>query len=257
MDSNPLNLDPIWHLPSFYSRGVYEMGDTVHNYASLLYCGYQDADQDAKLALLCSSDGWPRRSPDATYWHGRAHRCSRDALTPYLIFAASRPEAGLWSPLLHCMLTHGFLFANNTIRNHVYETEAEHKLKSTPDVAWKPGWKVPDLLGPAIWAICLRGALLRTTGLLSPLKALVVPLLCILDVQGLCSATATKYARNPSQDQRNQALKVHFSATYVVTPISKLTYAIYKSTEPRRAFEAWWGKAGEPQLAPYMAKLFP
>lgn len=259
---NLLNLDPVWQLPSYLgSSGVYEQGDTCANSFSILYC-MAAARTPVPLSLcwamdyLTGSDGWPRRSADTSKWHGRVGRCSRDQLTPYLCYLiASRGSKDEFSSVLLAMAKHGFLFANNYRRNFVYEDEQEHLLKSTVDVRWRPGWKLPDLLGPDIWAVCLRGLVMRGPRIL---KGVAYPALCLLDVQGLVSAVASKLKGRPQiSDERNFALKTHFAANYLPTFVSKLTYKVYASTKPQIAFKAFWEQRGEPRVDLWMSKLFP
>lgn len=256
MPENPLNLDPIWHLPSFLgSNGTYEQGDTGHNTFTLLYCGWREiALKKHYFRVLTTQDGWPRRSPNANRWYGRAKRCSRDLLTPCLIYAAFRHDLPHFSSLLCAMAKHGFLFANNTIRNHVYEHQYEHTKKATPDVPWRPNWKLPDLLGPDIWAILLRGMCLR-----SPRATYLAlyPTLCALDVQNLLAALWLRlWGRQGICDERNLALKVHFSGTYRPTLVSSLTMWLYGQTKPCDNFKAYWTQPGQPRVDLWMCKLF-
>lgn len=255
-----LNLDPLWLLPSrLETNGVYEQGDTCANTFTLLYCALH-SNVDAglvngprSLELLTSADGWPRRSPDLSKWHGRAGRCSRDQLTPYLAYVAIGPDKAFYS-LLWALLKHGMIFANNTRRNFVYDSLAEHRALSTPDVPYRPGWKIPDLLGPDVWQIVARGMALRGPGWARFLAYL--PLM-VLDLQGLGSALLVHCrSRKLPSDERNQALKTHFAATYLPTIVSKLSYRIYASTQPIKAFNSFWTQPGEPAIHKCIAELY-
>lgn len=256
MPYNPLNLDPQYGLPSFRgSDGTFEQGDTCANLYTLAYCGALIPND----SVLLGADGWPLRSPDATRWYGRAGRCSRDQLTPYLLYYATKKSSAKncrnWKLVVKALARHAFVLANNHVRNHVYENELEHIAKATPDVLWKPQWKLPDFLGPDIWAILVRGMAHRHRWLAPVLH----PVLMTLDMHNLTAVALTAYQAwrgTADIDQRNLALKVHFAAHQSPTIVSKLTYWMYKKLKPAQYFVKWWSKPGEPQIAPFMAKLF-
>lgn len=235
-----LNLDA-WRLPCYRLPTELEGGDSGHNLYTMAYCAYHRPGLPMPISmlrakqLLFSPDGWPRRHPDSTKWYGEPRRCSRDLLTPVLCFySLPKAHTGFW-PLIRTMAKHAFLFANNPVPNYAFNS---HKRK------------VPDFLGPDIWSIALRGMMLRKLWL----RALY-PVLLLLDLHTLFSACYTLWGK-PKSDQRNQALKTHFAAYYLATPISRLAFYVYNKSQPTAAFKAWWGSGGEPRIDRYMCSLY-
>lgn len=234
--SNPLNLDPVWQLPHFMLRdGTLDGGDTGHNAYTILYCAPNELYAEHCDSLLFSADGWPRRSPDESRWYGKPGRCSRDLLTPVLCCAV-RHDAKLFWHLIGVMSTKCFLFANNPVPN--YEFNAHKR-------------KMSDVLGPDIWAVCLRGLLQHGSSGWQLLR----PLLWACDVHGLLRAVL-HLLKPGSQDQRNSALKHDLGNRVHPTLISKLAYRIYLTTRPRDAFRRWWSYPGEPRIDAYMCDLY-
>lgn len=250
---NPLNLDA-WGLPTMAGDG----GDSAHNYYTIAYCCHHTNQPMPTLLLrpkqlLFSASGWPRRHPDITKWYSREGRCSRDLLTPVLCFYALPGNKGFWS-LVRVLATHLFMLANNYRHNHVYEDEQEHAQKATPDVKWRPGLKLPDILFADVWAVLIRGITMRLpfSGLFLPI---IWPMLCILDLQGLLNALITRYGAY-KHDQRNQAIKSHFCCGYIPTITSILAHQIYLRAEPNRAFNDHWQRPGQPRVDVYMNALY-
>lgn len=241
--SNPLNLDPVYNLPSFLLRdGTFEQGDTGHNAYTVLYCEPNVAYAEHCKALLFSADGWPRRSPDVNHWYGLPERCSRDLLTPVLCYAVAHDRALFWQ-LVCVMSTKCFLFADNPVPNYAFNA---HKRK------------LSDVLGPDIWAVVLRGLIRHAPGpnwLRKALELTAAWLLCALDLHGLVRAVL-RLLKPGSHDQRNSALKHHLCGTLLPTPISRLALLLYRASKPCKAFTAWWTKPGEPRIDTYMRKLF-
>lgn len=253
MQENKLNLDPIYSLPSYLGRnGIYDQGDTCANTFSILYVEPY-VEPSALLVLLTTEDNWPVRSPDDNKWYGRPGRCSRDQLTPYLCYVASQKSTDKYFySVLKAMSKHAFCFANNYVRNFVYEDEQEHLRKSTSDVKWRPNWKLPDFLGPDIWQIWARGLILRN-GIWNILR----PILWLGDLQNFCAVLPYVFKpRVGVTDERNLGLKVHFAAHFVPTWLSKLTYKLYKSTKPQVAFTRFWTQPGEPAVHIFMNRLY-
>lgn len=254
MQENSLNLHPEYLLPYYKGKnGVLDGGDCAANTFSVLYVDSLALNADRALSLLTTADGWPVRSPDTNHWSGREKRCSRDQLTPYLCYTASNQSANEWFyMLLKTMAKHGFLFANNSIRNFVYETEVEHLQKSTPDVAWRPGWKLSDFLGPDIWQIWARGLQIR-----SRWYGWLTPIILLGDLQNFCAVLPyLAKKRQGVTDERNLGLKVHFAANYAPNMLSKFTYKLYKSTKPQEAFTKFWTQPGEPAVHVFMNRLY-
>ncbi len=253
-----MNLDPIYGLPSHMPD--FGQGDTGHDTFTILYCCQftgQLPPVDATKALwaLTSPDNWPRRSPDTALWYGKPNRCSRDLLTPYLAFVASRASVAptRYKRLMHAMALHGFLFADNSKPNYRYDTLEEHLKRATPDVPFEPQKQLRDFLGPDIWSMCLRGSLVHSPGLGKLLVA--YPLLMVLDLQGLLNAILSLCQRS-NMNQRNAALKQHFAYWHYPTLLSVASYWLYRLSKPTKAFKAYWGQPGEPAVDVYMCELF-
>jgi hypothetical protein len=237
------------NLPVFGDpNGAHDLGDAAHNVFTLLYCGWTSLEPLKALEMLTDTNNWPLRSNQPYWWHGRPGRCSRDLLTPYLCYVAAHNPA-YFTRLKSALKKHAYLLADNSVPNFRYPTREEHALKSTPDVPYEPQHKLPDFLGPDIWAIVLRGTCKQST-----FKVLIYPVLCFLDLHLLGAALLQHYRQET--DLRNLALKMHFSSTYLPTIVSKLAMYIFKRSNPLRAFATHWQKPGEPRVDLYMSKLF-
>lgn len=254
MQENSLNLHPEYLLPYYKGKnGVLDGGDCAANTFSILYVQpmFRDIDANTALFLLTTADKWPVRSPDSSKWCGRRNRCSRDQLTPYLCYVAAYDHKYFYSVLI-AMAKHGFLLANNSVRNFVYEDEQEHALKATKDVAWRPNWKLPDLLFADIWQIWARGLILRN-GIWNILR----PILWLGDLQNFLAVLPYVFKpRVGVTDERNLGLKVHFATHFVPTLLSKITYRLYKQTKPQEAFTKFWTQPGEPAVHTFMNRLY-
>ncbi len=231
-------------------------GDTHANEFTLLYCQNVTVDNYFLYKVMCGPDGVPRRHPDTTKWYGRPNRQSRDQLIPRICWAAKWHKqdyfflCGLLAPRL-------FLFAFNTKRNFVYDSPDEHTRLSTPDVPYNPAWKLPDLIGPNVHAVLLRGCINHTSNSAKwPLLALIYPLLHLLDLYNLVAVLMLLFGFDKSNDQRNLALPVHCSSTVYPTPISYLTLCLFKLCKPKKIFELHWGQPGEPPIHKVISKLF-
>jgi len=249
-NENPLNLDPRWGLVSrLETDGQYELGDGCANCFTVLYVDPLALPRHNVLTLLTSDDNWPRRSPDEYKWHGRPGRCSRDQLTPALCFTAVFAPAWfnryMWSIASHC-----FLFANNPRPNFQYDSAEEHAQRAPPWDAYKPGSKLPDILGPDLWAVMLRGMCIQYGWL----KVVAWLPLHLLDLHNALAVALHAY--KPALDARNLTLKVHFSAHHTPTILSWLTWLCYKALKPQKQHESFWTQPGEPRVDLVINKLF-
>lgn len=243
-----LNLDKYGLPCRLEANGVLEGGDSGHNAFTLLYINPLALPRHTVLQHLTSPDGWPRRSPDESKWYGRPKRCSRDLLTPALIFTAVYAHQRFMQYFWACS-KHLWCFSNNVKPNFRYDTPSEHAALSTPDVPFEPQWKLPDLLGPDVWSIFIRGLMLQKSWAM-----ILWPLLLILDLQGLLAALL--FAYKPALDARNLTLKLHFAAFHYRTPVSALTWFIYGLCQPWKQHTAFWTQPGEPRIDLHINRLF-
>ncbi len=212
------------------------------------------------IELLKSADGWPRRSPDAVWWHGRPGRCSRDSLTPlvcFLVASSNAKHKPAWSSIVDTLSSKNYLRANNIKPNHRYDTPEEHKALSTPDVPFEPQSQSPDYIGPDIWSLLLRGGFRQEfgAGATLPKFSVLYPLLCVLDLHHLGNAILLRY--KPKTDLRNQLLKTHCAAHISPTFISRLAWRVFLRSNPGATINAWCSKIGEPRwdlLATHLLK---
>lgn len=246
-----------WGLICFKGdNGDLDGGDTVHNEYTAAYCTSTilrapSAKHDFLRDLLVIK-GIPRRHCDGTKWYSSVNRTSRDALTPYLCYISS-VAAFKKQEFLQLLLQHAkrlFLFAWNTRKNFQYPTLTEHLQRSTADVRWNYRWKVPDVCGPDIWAIYLRGL----CNVLPVLRPLTLPMLYVLDVHiftaVMLNIRAFKKAPDAfDADRRNLTLKTHFSAHHTPTLLSKFAWKNYvNSSIPQISHRSWFTKPGEPPM---------
>lgn len=247
--------------------GTMDGGDTANNEFIRHYCEHV-TNQAVPLAVEHSLNSLYNvasksyvRHPDPAKWYSAPDRFSRDQLTPLLHFLAlpptSKPAAQHWKHLLRAMAKRCFLFAWNTRRNFQYPTLAEHLAKSTPDVKWNYKWKLPDFLGPSIWATVLRGAANRLP-LLGQVIAYVAlfPVLCVLDVENLLSSVHRRWF-SLSDIHQNHAISVDFSYRFLPTPVSVAARLIYTKNTLAYAVHTFYAiKPQEPPMDVYLLKLY-
>ncbi len=187
-----------------------------------------------------------RRSPHEGRWYADWNRMSRDQTIPLLILIG---EARLTWALAYYIIGHLFrlmLFTHNSRRNFVYMDEAEHLLKSTPDVPWRPQWKLPDITGPEIWALEIRAMpwLIRT---------LLLPLLIVFDLETLGGSLIRRLFRKDNCDVINHTLVLINGLRRSPTPIiwlaGKITDRRFLQPRLNRFFE----DPGEPKLNTLLA----
>lgn len=243
--------------------GTLEGGDTCANQFTALYCGPHGPSDVSRALLALTYNGVPIRHPDKSKWYSSTNRTSRDQLTPYLCFVAT-PNKVLpgvvrkyfWRLLLQ-HAKRGFAFAWNTRRNFVYEDYVEHLKHSTPDVAWNYSWKLPDLCGPNIWSIYLRGA----ANYFWPIGLLGYPLLLLADLFnfvgllrllvllkcGYKLGPTSAPGRMLSHDKRNFTLSTHFASEYWPTIFSALAWQLWQPHAHQAAI-SFWTQLGEPPI---------
>lgn len=241
------------------ANGARDGGDTCANEFTILYCQYagkqtkptkdQQAEMQHKLrAVYDAPSGLYVRHPDPAKWYSDTDRFSRDQMRPLLYFLGLNVQCKSAKAhkqnLFKAHAKRGFLFTWNTKRNFQYGTEAEHKAKSTPDVAWDYGTKTPDFTGPEVWASWLRAWRVW------PLW----PVLWLLDLQLLINTILT--LGNPKTDMRNHALGTDFAARIMPTPVSLLNKHIYRCMKPQKAFKAFWEPIHEPPIDVYLNRLY-
>ncbi len=214
---------------------------------SFIYKGYQLKRNDPELATLNNPNKpwlW-RRSPHVGKWYSNWDRMSRDQTIPLLILMG---EAKLHRELIWYILGHmfrGFLFTHNTRRNFVYLNIKEHLEKSTPDVPWRPQWKLPDITGPEFWALEIRALPLI-------LRTCLFPVLILLDVETLVGSIIRRLFRRSNCDVINHTLilinGLRRSCTPTIWLASKITNRHF--LQPR--LDGFFSDAGEPPLNEFL-----
>lgn len=254
-------------------NGQYDGGDTLANEFTVLYALQHTRNKpeySQQAALLQPIPGQWIRHCDATKWYSNPECTSRDQLTPVIAFLSCTSSAtNLFYSLVKKLATHGFLFAFNCRRNFQYPTLELHEQRSTPDVAWNYGWKMPDILGPDIWAMLARGVLQHTKGGVKQIlfSTLLRPILWLGDLQLLGAAIVSQYKfrfkahlgtgrSGIDHDDRNQAIKTHFAKTYSPTLLSRLSATIYGTSRPLYCFKSFWSREEEPPIDRFMEMLY-
>lgn len=255
------------------SNGQFDGGDTLANEFTVIYALQHTRNKpeyDRQVALLQPISGQWIRHCDATKWYSNPECTSRDQLTPVLAFLACTPSAkNLFYSLVKKLATRGFLFAFNCRRNFQYPTLELHQQRSTPDVIWNYGWKMPDILGPDIWAIIARGILQHTRGSVKQIlfSTLLRPIIWLGDLQLLGAAIISQYKfrfkvhlgvgrQGIDHDDRNQAIKTHFAKTYTATYLSKLSSMVYGTARPLFCFKSFWSPDAEPPIDKFISLLY-
>jgi len=122
----------------------------------------------AVSSQLVDEKGRCRRHADETKWYGDWDRMSRDQYIAFIIGILVNGEYKIALKLIkhHFFGTFRYgclviprmgLFMTNTKKNFVYKTLEEHKAKSTPDVPHNYKDKLPDITGPEMLAVYIRG----------------------------------------------------------------------------------------------------
>lgn len=205
-----------------------------------------------KLAGAYLGKETPVRHPDKSKWYGLDWRFSRDQLVAYLCGLIGIKRAGftgLELATLRLFKMHRrqwFLLAWNVYRNHVYPTLEEHLAKSTPDVAWDPKPKFPDVTGPEVWALWLRLYLEgRPFFLLRPLIWLA---LNVLDLETLIGSVHWRFRKD--RVTRNHLLTTIVSRAVAPTVTSWLNFKISPTAELIERWSAHCEATGELNTAP-------
>ena len=250
----------------------YDGGDTLANEFTVLYAqviSHQAVDCEKQVNLLRTAGRWIRH-PDASKWYSNPECTSRDQLTPLIAFlCVYKPGGHLFRQLCAQLAKRGFLFAFNVRKNFQYPTAELHAQRSTPDVVWNYKWKVPDVLGPDIWAMLARGAIVhaQSRAIQILFSALLRPILWLGDLQLLGAAIVSQYKfrfrahlgtgrAGIDHDDRNQAIKTHFAANVHTTYIAQLARLIYGTTRPLYCFKSFWAPESEPPIDRFMGLLY-
>ena len=238
-------------------------GDTCSRHFTALYCcDHSPAEANHALQLLQQA-GIPIRHPDSTRWYSRPNTTSRDQLIPYLCYVAThRPD--YFKQLAAQHAKRAFVFAWNTHRNFQYSTPEEQLAKS--NVSWNYAWKLPDICGPNVWAIYLRGLLKHSkiSGALAPILKLP---LYVLDLQQLVAVSIiyiqlilgyrigpTSRPRSIDHDMQNLILPCHLAAHNSPTLLSKLTWNMLKPVA-KVAAKSFFQQPDEPRLDLALSRL--
>ncbi len=182
-----------------------------------------------------------RRSSLVGLWVSFWDRMSRDQTIPMLILLG---EARAYKKLAWYIFGHAMrlmLFTHNTRRNFVYPMLGEHLAKSTPDVPWRPGWKLPDVTGPEVWALLIRA-------MPKPLRCMAWPLLLVFDLETLGGSITRRYFRPKNNDVINHTLVLINGKRRAPTPVIWLAAKITPRHFLQSRLDAFFSDAGEPPL---------
>lgn len=122
----------------------------------------------AVSSQLIDDKGRGRRHANEEKWYGDWDRMSRDQYIAFIIGVLVNKEYKIALKMIkhHFFGTFRYgrlviprmgLFMTNTKKNFVYKTLEEHQAKSTPDVPHNYADKLPDITGPEILAVYIRG----------------------------------------------------------------------------------------------------
>ena len=160
---------------------------------------------------------------------------SRDQMTGILIgLIGSKDVYGVFRLALHHALRL-FLFTYNTIKNG-----------NDPKIAKR---KLPDLADFSILALIIRG--------LGPVKWLLWPILCLLDLQLLGSIVYNRFTKSSKDDVINMVGRLLVSLEHAPTPVSILAgKTLDKPHISSRLTEYWCGWRDNCEFVPlYLVKL--
>ncbi len=196
-------------------------------------------DKVGAVARLSNAYGKYRRSNHEGKWYSEYDRTSRDQLTPVLIYLGyiSAGPYPAFNMLFFDHLKRGLLFTYNTRRNFQYPTLEEHLAKSTPDVKWNYGWKIPDVTGPEFWALYIRG--FRAWYL--------YPLLYFFDLETLIASVITRFQKQ-KDDVINHAVVLEYAKVRMDTFVMKLARMITPRPLLQSRLDAFFGMDQEPPI---------
>lgn len=219
-----------------------DAGDSLNRTAvirALTYLGSMPWPIDFNtFEVLGDGKGKYRRHWDSNKWYSDFDRTSRDQLTPLLIWYGATSYTHLLREMFKDHLKRALLFAYNTRRNYVYPTEAETIAKNPPDsgVVWNYGWKVPDLTGPEIWALYIRGFQLK----------LLYPLLYLFDLQTLAGSLALRL--KPYDDVINHALILEYGRVRMDTLWMKIARKVTSAAFLQARLDNFFSREIEPPI---------
>lgn len=192
---------------------------------------------EALNVLRCQDLGKYRRSWHPGKWYSNCDRTSRDQLIPLVILCGLIEDKSHLRDIFKDHFKRGLLFAYNTRRNFQYPTQEEHLEKSTPDVKWNYSWKLPDITGPAFWALYIRGFNL----------CYLRPLLELLDLEILFGAVILRF-QEKRDDVINHALILEYSKVRLDTFVSKLARLVTSKLFLQSKLDRFFSKEIEPPI---------
>lgn len=177
------------------------------------------------------------RHPDPDKWYSETNRFSRDQLTPLLIAMSLMGDKKELLGIFKKHLKRALLFAWNTRHNWVYLDRGEH-FRKHPEVEYRPGWKLPDVTGPEIWAIYIRGFYL----------VWLYPLLIFCDLFTLGGAIITRLKKK-RDDVSNHVAICYLASLIMTTPVMRLAYLVNSERDLSEKLRRYWSTAkDEPPL---------
>lgn len=189
--------------------------------------------QNSYAKALEKEPGRYCRHPDPTKWYSRINTFSRDQMTPLLVYLGLLGFRLRLSRLFIAHLKRLLLFAWNTRQNNSYPGQATYR------------WKLPDITGPDIWALYIRGFHSR----------LLYPLLLLFDIQTLIGVLLYRFGVVKTTLQMNQVLIVDFSNRVMPTPVSWLAKKVYGIDAPIKALEDTFDPDWQPPVNDYLVPV--
>lgn len=174
---------------------------------------------------------------------------SRDQMTGLIGALIHTGEMGA---LVRLMLSHfmrGFIFCNNVVHNGVDVTKTKFNLfKFFFGTKGENYYKTPDITGPDVWAMFLRG--------FGKASILAYPLLCVLDVHMLVATWFSN--RKPDTDPISYTMKLMVSLEHTPTFVSRYTFKILNRQKLINEISEYWsGWRKQPELPMlYFRRLF-
>jgi hypothetical protein len=210
-------------------NGTTEFGDSACWTGHAIYLHYREKPQPI-ITYFEIAPGSYVRHPNSDYTNngfGAVPQCmSRDQYTGVLAGIIGHGDIPAARRAAKNHAKRLFLFSWNTIHNGVDPRTAK--------------WKMPDITGPDILAMELRG--------LTRFKLFLIPLLCILDIHMLLN-TIIFNLFDKDEDQINFAIKHFVQIDHAPTPVSLLSWWLLDKRKLNTLIAHYWsGWRGMPEM---------
>lgn len=221
----------------------------------------------AVSSQLVDNKGRGRRHANEEKWYGDWDRMSRDQYIAFIIGILVNKEYRIALKMIkhHFFGTFRYgrliiprmgLFMTNTKKNFVYKTLEEHQAKSTPDVPHNYKDKLPDITGPEMLAVYIRGfpfAYIIWNAIFAILLAIYsCPSLIVLgflptiiltlgDIETLIGSINKVLLYKGNDDGNHIAVLAYLKLTKALSPIALLArYIYFKYRDHNKALDEYF-----------------